>query len=151
MGNELRPCPFCGGKPVHTDRYRTPEGEAAETVECGSCLASVYEWGDETAAEAWNLRDGDALRAELAAERERAERAERERDKLIASWPVFGADPPPRRIQYFGIGRLWKVWTEGIVADAVHVADRTAAVRMAAHLDAPAAPPAKATPGEGEG
>ena len=68
--SELKPCPFCG--------CTTPSllGRETPLVQCPVCLAGSGVYGRESeAVEEWNRRSAeDALRAELTAEKARAER-----------------------------------------------------------------------------
>lgn len=52
--DELRPCPFCGGKPMAVETH--PGAGFIECTQCG-CAMDEYEAGDpETLTEHWNRR-----------------------------------------------------------------------------------------------
>lgn len=52
--DELRPCPFCGGKPVAIETH--PGAGFIECTQCG-CAMDEYEAGDpETLTKHWNRR-----------------------------------------------------------------------------------------------
>lgn len=79
MSDELKPCPFCGGKA----RYRTGVG-----VECSDCFASIVEARRlrESVFAEWNRRADAAALAEAQATIARLEAALRE----IAQEPMNG-------------------------------------------------------------
>lgn len=49
----LKPCPFCGGKPVI---YKSMPGRKAWIVCSGCGATSSYSYSEKTAIEAWNKR-----------------------------------------------------------------------------------------------
>lgn len=62
---ELKPCPFCGGK-AFLRKYYYSGGEPAYYVECGgvksTCSVMPSTWSydtEEEAIEAWNTRKGE--------------------------------------------------------------------------------------------
>lgn len=60
MANNLKPCPFCGGKAkIRGEKYWRPR--VSRNVICTKCFSNSG-WFDteEEAAEAWNRRIGDA-------------------------------------------------------------------------------------------
>lgn len=62
MAEELKPCPFCGGKAFFANRYAI--GKICRTVVCEDCRAVVtnFEGEDkEKAAEMWNSRSLDMI------------------------------------------------------------------------------------------
>ena len=66
--NEIRPCPFCGGKAVCIDRTIPDKSKPRFSILCDSCKAATC-WIDteEHAIEAWNRRkEEDELRSRLA-------------------------------------------------------------------------------------
>lgn len=67
MQNELKPCPFCGGKAFsyfiepHTHSLiNIPDHKGSGYVECGCCSAGVAEDTEEKAKELWNRRVDNA-------------------------------------------------------------------------------------------
>jgi Lar family restriction alleviation protein len=64
--NELKPCPFCGGKNVVLDTYKSRKGHEA-TIQCNSgCILYMHtitydteEEAVEAVTKAWNRRAND--------------------------------------------------------------------------------------------
>lgn len=61
MGDELKPCPFCGGKPtfVHATSEDIGNGYVCRTlavISCDHCMFDMTGETDEDAAAAWNAR-----------------------------------------------------------------------------------------------
>ena len=61
MGDELKPCPFCGGKPtfVHATSEDIGNGYVCRTlavISCDQCMFDMTGETDEDAAAAWNAR-----------------------------------------------------------------------------------------------
>lgn len=57
--DDLKPCPFCGGRDIHVDRYRHGCGQDRLRVVCADCMGQVNSgtWQTaEPAIEAWNAR-----------------------------------------------------------------------------------------------
>lgn len=70
MTQELKPCPFCGGRPMMM------ENEDGDTqIFCESCFCGVQRKNDEKAITAWNRRTDD--------QQERIRQLEAERDSLL--------------------------------------------------------------------
>ena len=71
MFDELKPCPFCGGKaPIVVKEVQYPDTPHARTwyaVECNACDAvGDGDLSESGAVEKWNTRPGEsALRAEI--------------------------------------------------------------------------------------
>lgn len=70
MGEELKPCPFCGGRARLCSRYVPALSVVACAVECTGCYCAVdfTEWdetgcgiapGRDEVAEKWNRRAND--------------------------------------------------------------------------------------------
>lgn len=53
---DLLPCPFCGGEPVTSTWVINGE---IESIECGTCEASIGPCGGGDVAAAWNRRTVD--------------------------------------------------------------------------------------------
>lgn len=66
MSEELKPCPFCGGKASHVyDPEGTIDTEKRPwryTIVCDRCCASTgLCWSDEMAIKLWNRRANDGI------------------------------------------------------------------------------------------
>ena len=69
MGEELKPCPFCGNdgtgpveEALHISHAENPwhENYDCYTVQCDKCTATMgFSASPEEAAEAWNTRVGE--------------------------------------------------------------------------------------------
>ena len=62
MKHELKPCPFCGGKPTYFEETSTPH-YGPIGIYCESCGAAMFHswcWvgDDETCIGRWNRRNG---------------------------------------------------------------------------------------------
>lgn len=84
---EIKQCPFCGGE---AKVYRRGSAILRWYAMCISCSASSGEdyWSPEDAADAWNQRfeqnpsEADRWLKEATEQRDRADKAEAERDEL---------------------------------------------------------------------
>lgn len=59
MENELKPCPFCGGKTIECYLYDREFGIERYKVCCFRCSAQFYRGTKKEAIEAWNRRCND--------------------------------------------------------------------------------------------
>jgi len=61
--DELKPCPFCGGKaegPFYYDPYYGYQGDCGSyTIECNACRALVNQRTKEQVIDIWNRRAED--------------------------------------------------------------------------------------------
>lgn len=60
MGEELKPCPFCGEKPKYKPFIDSFNEDRQYVVKCGWCEAQS-EWGESKheAIRLWNKRNGE--------------------------------------------------------------------------------------------
>lgn len=54
--DELKPCPFCGGKAWSTPNYKTNSQKVRYVVKCTKCNAIMEYRSEKAAKEAWNRR-----------------------------------------------------------------------------------------------
>lgn len=57
---ELKPCPFCGGKPWCTPTYMKHIERTRYIVKCTKCNAIMEYRSQEAAEKAWNRRVGES-------------------------------------------------------------------------------------------
>lgn len=59
MADELKPCPFCGGKPaLCCTRDESDNFDRDYFVTCDNCSIAIHEEYSSEAIAAWNTRDG---------------------------------------------------------------------------------------------
>lgn len=54
--NELKPCPFCGGKAWSTPIYKLHSEKTRCIVKCTKCNAMIEYRDEKSAIESWNRR-----------------------------------------------------------------------------------------------
>lgn len=119
MSDELKPCPFCGGKPtfVHATSEDIGNGYVCRTlavISCDHCMFDMTGETDEKAAAAWNARAAVTdEQFSLAVHDGRVWQAVRECHAVLKSKLCYLPDDPPEVDEFHECSECGEVFPYG--------------------------------------